>query len=120
VFQTVAKQNQIIVEHFLFIRPGVNCLLKNCEKARCVVSVFLSEIPEVKFLRNFRNLTTDDTAPLCRNQRDALAKNLRKLRRVWSIARDIAREGEKLRFSPQAISRHLALRRDSAIRHRSH
>src|SRR5436309_15408059 len=50
----------------------------------------------------------------------ALAKDLRKLRRVWSIACDIAREGEKLRFSPQAISRHLALRRDSAIRHRSH
>ena len=78
------------------------------------------KIPEVKFLRNFRNLTTDDTTRLCRNQRDALAKNLRKLRRVWSIACDIAREGEKLRFSPQAISRHLALRRDSAIRHRSH
>jgi hypothetical protein len=42
VFQTVAKQNQIIVE-YLFIRPGVNCLRKNCEKARCVVSVFLPE-----------------------------------------------------------------------------
>ncbi|PYL50742.1 MAG: hypothetical protein DMF33_12010, partial [Verrucomicrobia bacterium] len=42
------------------------------------------KIPEVKFLRNFRNLTTDDTARLCRNQRDALAKNLRKLQRVWS------------------------------------
>jgi hypothetical protein len=74
VFQTVAKQNQIIVEHSLFIRPGVNCLLKNCEKAHCVVSVFLSEIPEVKFLRNCRNLTADDTAPLCRNQRDALGE----------------------------------------------
>src|SRR5437879_7783923 len=37
-----------------------------------------------------------------------------------SIACDLAREGEKLRFSPQAISRHLALRRDSAIRRRSH
>jgi hypothetical protein len=59
------------------------------------------KIPEVKFLRNFRNLTTDDTARLCRNQRDALAKNLRKRRRVWSIACDIAREGEKLRFSRQ-------------------
>src|SRR5437899_11102644 len=59
-------------------------------------------------------------ARLCRNQRDALAKNLRKLQRVWSIACDLAREGEKLRFSPPAISRHLALRRDSAIRHRSH
>src|SRR5438270_7608579 len=55
----------------------------------------------------------------CRNQH-ALAKDLRKLRRVWSIACDIAREGEKLRFSPQAISRHSALRRDSATRHRSH
>ncbi len=41
----------------------------------------------------------------CRNQRDALAKNLRKLRRAWSIACDIAREGEKPRFFPRKLFR---------------
>ena len=62
----------------------------------------------------------DDTARLCRNQRESLAKNLCKLRRCWSIASDIACEGENLRFFPQAISRRLALRKDNAIRRRSH
>src|SRR2546430_922589 len=100
---------------FLFIRPGVNCLRKTAKKHAVWFEYSYPKIPEVKFLRNFRNLTTDDTARLCRNQRDALAKNLRKLQRVWSIACDLAREGEKLRFSPPAISRHLALDRKSVV-----
>jgi hypothetical protein len=71
----VAKQNQNLCRTFSFtwVSP---------------------KIPEATFLRNFRNLTTDDTAWLCRNLRDSLAKNLRKLRRCWFIACDIACEGE--------------------------
>src|SRR5207247_6304338 len=79
------------------------------------------KIPEVKFLRNFRNLTTEDTARLLPQSARCIGeKSSQAATRLVYCMRYCPGRRETPIFPPQAISRHLPLRRDSAIRHRSH
>ena len=52
----------------IFVHRGVNCSRKTAKRTLCGSSIRIRKFPWAKFLRNSRNLTTDDTARLCRNQ----------------------------------------------------
>src|SRR5437867_12501186 len=63
-FKTLQSKIKSLSNIYLSGLASIVCV-KTRKKHAVWFQYFYPKIPEVKFLRNFRNLTTDDTARLC-------------------------------------------------------